>query len=425
MVHARSLIIVGIGAAVLSALLFSSVKDVGEPRLSVKQVAFADLPGWENDSLTNFLDAYARSCTRLDQTPNDAPFNAREMLGDSEIPTLSGSAAPWRRACGDIEAAVRSGHSLRDAIEASFTPISMQTATHRASLFGIPWFAQTSRTGLATGYFEPSYDGSLTHTEEFSTPLRKRPDDLVMVDLGAFREDLAGQRIAGRVVNGRLTPFEDRADIEARAPVEGEAIAWLSPTDAFFLQIQGSGRIRLQEGGVLRVGYAGQNGHIYTPVGRVLIERGEMTLEDVSMQSIRQWLRSAGQEEARALMNENASFVYFEARDVAGGGEGPFGGSGAALTALRSVAIDPVFIPYGAPVWIDAETAEGWGGRLQRLFVAQDEGGAIKGPLRADIFWGAGVEAGEAAGGMRADMQIYLLVPNALAEQIKNGSSQR
>jgi membrane-bound lytic murein transglycosylase A len=272
-------------------------------------------------------------------------------------------------------------------------------------------------------------------------PLYRRPRDLVAVDLGEFREALRGQRIAGRLAGDRLVPYADRAAIEDGA-LAGRRLELLwvdDPIDAFFLQVQGSGRVELPNGTSVRVGYDGQNGHPYFAIGRELVERGEMPLEQVSMQSIAAWLR-AHPDEAPAVTARNASYVFFRELE----GDGPVGSQGVALTPERTLAVDVEFLPLGAPVWVDTvyppeeesaapqtAAAEVAGAvavaqdlplppppPLQRLFVAQDTGGAIRGPVRGDVFWGAGDRAASIAGRMRSEGRLWLLLPRALADRL-------
>jgi len=227
-------------------------------------------------------------------------------------------------------------------------------------------------------------------------------------DLGQFRDTLRGERIAGRVEGGRLHPYPDRGTIDRGALAgRGLELLWVDDAvDAFFLQIQGSGRVTMADGSVIRVGYDGQNGHPYVAVGRVLIQRGIMTPEQVSMQSIRAWL-AANPTAAPDLLRENPSFVFF--RELTG--DGPVGAQGVALTPGRSLAVDPRFLPLGAPMWLDVEDPRVAGDRIRRLVVAQDTGGAIRGPVRGDLFWGHGAAAEDAAGRMRSQGRYWLLLP--------------
>jgi membrane-bound lytic murein transglycosylase A len=237
---------------------------------------------------------------------------------------------------------------------------------------------------------------------------------MVQVDLGAFSPDLKGKSVVGRIDRGRLVPYWDRTAIESGAlDRQRLGILWLAdPVDAFILQVQGSGRVRLADGRVVRVSYAGQNGRPYVPIGRVLADRGEMKLDQVSMQSIRAWL-AAHPAEAASVMNQNPSYVFFREIIDVSPQDGPPGSLGAPLTPGRSVAVDRNFIPLGAPVWV-ATTDPVTGSPLQRLMMAQDIGGAIKGPVRADLFWGWGQGAEDRAGKMRQPGTEFVLLPRAV-----------
>jgi len=266
--------------------------------------------------------------------------------------------------------------------------------------------------GLFTGYYEAELRGSRTRKGDYQTPLRRRPSDLVMVDLGEFRDGMKGERIAGRVVDGRLRPYEDRKAIEAGALKEpGLDLVWVDdPVDAFFLQIQGSGRVTLDDGSVMRVGYDGQNGHPYFAIGRELVARGALTKDEVSMQSIRAWL-DANPDQAKGVLHMNPSYVFFRVLD----GEGPIGAQSVPLTPGRSLAVDPRFVAYGTPLWLDAEDPLDARARVRRLMVAQDTGGAIRGPVRGDVFWGHGEEAELRAGKMKSKGRYWLLIPRTAA----------
>ncbi len=266
--------------------------------------------------------------------------------------------------------------------------------------------------GFVTGYYEPELNGATQRSERYRVPLHRVPDDLVQVDLGEWRDTWKGERVAGRIVNGRLRPYFPRADI-AKGALDSRnlEILWVDdPVDAFFLEVQGSGRARLEDGRVLRVGFAGQNGHRYVAIGRTLLDRGDLKPGDVSMQSIRAWL-AANPDRMREILDSNPSYVFFRLIE----GDGPIGAQGVALTPGRSLAIDRAHLPLGAPVFLDLAHEDSPGGTIRRLVVAQDTGGAIKGPARADLVWGPGREAGEMAGRMKANGTLYLLLPRGLA----------
>ena len=229
-----------------------------------------------------------------------------------------------------------------------------------------------------------------------------------MVDLGQFRDDLKGRRIAGRIQAGKLKPYEDRSEIVAgQWQHNDKALVWVdSAVDAFFVQIQGSGVIQLDDGSVMRVGYAGQNGHPYYAIGRALIKRGDVAKEDMSMQAIRSWLEDHPNQ-AHDLMNTNKSYVFFEEKHV----NGAIGAQGVVLTPERSLAVDHTKLPYGVPLWLDASPPVAKIPRIQRLMVAQDTGGAIRGAVRGDVFWGFGDRAEHLAGAMTSQGQYWILLP--------------
>lgn len=307
--------------------------------------------------------------------------------------------AEWRAICAALPLKPDAA-SARGFVEKFFTP-------YRAAHNGDP-------SGLFTGYYEPELKGSRRAGGNFTVPLYRVPPDLVQIDLGQFAADLKGRTIAGRVENGRLRAYPDRAAIDnGLLQGKGLELLWVDDAvEAFFLQVQGSGRVLLPDGGVARVGVGGHNGLGYVPIGRVLIDSGKIAREQLSMQAVRDWLR-ANPAEARELMQRNPRYVFF--REIAGGGphDGPIGAQGVALTPGRSLAVDRRFVPLGVPVWLD--TAASDGAKLQRLMVAQDTGGAIQGPVRGDIFFGAGEAALEQAGRMRSPGGYYLLLPKAAA----------
>ncbi len=273
-----------------------------------------------------------------------------------------------------------------------------------ARAFFAAWFEAVQigdGKAFATGYYEPEIRGSLDQRPGY-VPIYGRPTDLIDVDLGKFSTDLKGKRVRGRVDGSTLVPYYDRSQIEqgalaGRAPV----IAWAAdPVEIFFLQIQGSGRLRLPDGSVLRIGYDTQNGRDYTGIGSLMRQRGLLQPGQASMQGIVAWLH-ANPEQGAALMRENKSFVFFRELDGP-----PQGAMGYAVTGQVSAAADPKFIPLGAPLFLSVDRADATG-----LWVAQDTGGAIKGANRVDTFWGAGAGAEATAGGMSARGTAFLLLP--------------
>ena len=354
------------------------------PRAEFAPVAFDDLPGWREDAHAEALPALARSCAALARAGFAVPPSAAPAR----------SAAEWRAACAGLPPRGAGDDAARRWIEARFSP-------YRVTAGG-------SAEGLFTGYYEPELRGARAPGGRFATPLYRRPRDLVHVELGDWRDGLRGQRIAGRVEDGRLRPYASRAEIAAGGLAgRAEPLVWLEDEiDAFFLHIQGSGRVVLPDGSALRVGYDGQNGHPYVPIGRPLVAAGELRLEEVSLQSIRAWLRANPARRAETL-NRNPSYIFF--REVEG--EGPVGAQGAVLTPGRSLAVDRTVLPLGAPVWLSIGGDGGTGRPLRRLAVAQDVGGAIRGAVRGDLFRGHGAAAEALAGPMRARGRWFVLLP--------------
>ncbi|HEY4254538.1 MAG TPA: MltA domain-containing protein [Roseomonas sp.] len=348
-------------------------------------VTYAALPGWRGDAPTLALPALLASCAALRQPATGLAALPPEAWA-GPCAALRAVAARLPR----LRPALRET-ALRAVIEAQFTPHVMGT-------------------GLLTGYYEPQVVGRLGPDDHFRTPLHARPPELVEFAAATPPPGSPPRRISGVWRDGRLIPAPPRAAIEAGALFgRGLELAWVAdPADAFFLQIQGSGRVILEDGRVLRLGYAAQNGQPYTPIGRLLIERGEIPREQMSMQAIRAWMRSHGPAAAAALMRENASYVFFRPMPDLPPDQGPPGALGVPLTPRRSVAVDPDFVPLGAPVYI-ATTDGGW----RRLAAAQDVGGAIRGPARADLFHGWDADAPDLAGRQRDPMMLYVLLPRS------------
>lgn len=364
-----------------------------EHTMTLRPVSFSALPGWAGERPARAMPALLGSCAVFAAAPDLA-------LGGSGVAAArGGKAAQWLPACA-AAATVPTGDdtAARAFFEAWFQPYAV---------------ADTVGSGLFTGYYEPEVDGSRTPGEGYATPLLGRPDDLVQVDLGAFSPELQGKHVTGRLQGDQLVPYYDRAAIVdgALAPRRLDLLWLTDPVDAFVLQIQGSGRVRLRDGGTVRVSYAGQNGRPYVPLGRVLAERGDIPLKQVSMQSIRAWL-AAHPDQAAAVMNQNPSYVFFRELDDLHPDQGPPGALGVSLTPGRSIAVDKRFIPLGAPVFVS--TTDPLDNRpFDRLTLAQDLGGAIRGPVRADIFWGWDRDAEARAGSMNAKGADYLLLPRA------------
>ncbi|QVM90973.1 murein transglycosylase A [Pseudomonas entomophila] len=266
--------------------------------------------------------------------------------------------------------------------------------------------AENNANGLITGYYEPVYPGSLTRTEAAQVPVYGVPEDMIVVDLASVYPELKGKRLRGRLEGRVLKPY-DTAEVINREGTKAPVLAWLTdPMDLQFLQIQGSGRVQLESGRQLRLGYADQNGHPYRPIGRWLIEQGQLKKEDVSMGAIHAWAQ-ANPQRVPELLASNPSYVFFSARPDSN--EGPRGSLNVPLTAGYSVAIDRKVIPLGSLLWLSTTRPDG--SPVVRPVGAQDTGGAITGEVRADLFWGTGPAAGELAGNMKQQGQIWMLWP--------------
>ncbi|MEK7266582.1 MAG: MltA domain-containing protein [Pseudomonadota bacterium] len=392
---------------------------------------FSDLSGWRLDETDASLPAFIRSCERLSQLPDDAPVGDASSL----LVASAGVAGDWRSACQEGPRVLAQPYAdanaktsaVRAFYEYHFRPVRIYARlTPKPGGIAVGEPERHAPLGRFTGYFEPFYEASPERTAVYSAPVYARPEDLVTVDLGRFRPELTGQRVAGRLNGGVLDPYPDHAAINAGAIVgRARVLAWMRPTDLFFLQIQGSGRLSLPSGEV-RVGYDGANGRQYTAIGRTLIDKGALTRDAVSMKSIRDWLSAATDSEARKVRETNQSFVFFRILDALPDQNlGPPGAEGAQLTPGRSLAIDPAYVAYGAPVWISIDGQPDKNKEpVRRLLIAQDTGGAIKGPVRGDIFVGSGPLAGDVAGGFNELGEMYVLLPTKIAEKLPMASKQ-
>ena len=341
----------------------------------LRPVAFTAIPGWDKDDLRESWPAFVASCDVLIKKPD------------------------WKEPCSLARDVNATDHkAVRQFYEAFFAP---------SQVFN----PDGSDTGLVTGYYEPLLRGARKRNGPYQTALHRVPDDLLTVDLASVYPELKNMRLRGRLQGGKVVPYAARAELIKSGVLVGKELLWVDdPIDAFFLQVQGSGRVQLSGGGpVVRVTYADQNGHPYKSIGRYLVERGEMTLDQASAQSIKAWY-AAHPERQQELLNSNPSYVFFKEEAVQDPKKGPKGALGVVLTAQRSIAVDTQFIPLGAPVFLST-TLPNSTVPLQRLMMAQDTGGAIKNAVRADLFWGFGSEAGEKAGRMKQRGSMWVLLP--------------
>jgi membrane-bound lytic murein transglycosylase A len=355
---------------------------------------YADLAGWNLDELGDAIPALRKSCNLfLLREPE-------EKVGPNGI---GGYVKDWQGPCSAIGGIDEHDHD-------------------QAKVFFELWFnpflvvSQGREVGLFTGYYEPEIQGSLERDDEFTVPIYAKPPGLISINLGEFHDSLAGERISGHLVGGRFKPFATRGEIEVGA-LDGRDLELLwakDPIAVFFLHIQGSGRVVLPDGTSVRLGYHAQNGHPYRSIGRELVLRGHLVREEVTMQSIRKWLQENPKQQSD-IFNQNKSFIFF--RVVSG--DGPIGAQNVALTPRRSLAVDLRHMPLGAPLWIDTDAPLAAGGDIKwrRLMVAQDTGGAIRGVVRGDIFWGGDKEAAQIAGRMKHRGRYYLLLPTGVLDE--------
>lgn len=331
------------------------------------------LPDWQKLDLQPSWTAFLQSCHALKHKPD------------------------WQTVCARAaELASQDNDVLRGFFEEMFTPYQVFNPDGTAH-------------GLITGYYEPKLAGSRSKTARFKYPLYAAPDDLLTIDLSEVYPQLKDLRLRGRLEGRRIVPYFSRAGIdEGRGGLHGRELFWVeNAVDLFFLQIQGSGRIELADGRMVKVGYADQNGHPYISIGKKLIEAGELKAEQASMQGIKHW---AEQNPAKlaALLEQNPSYVFF--RELPETLSAPLGALGVPLTDAYSIAIDPRTIPLGAPVFLST-TYPNTADPLNRLMLAQDTGGAIRGAVRADFFWGFGDQAGIQAGRMKQRGQLWVFFP--------------
>ncbi|MFK7702710.1 murein transglycosylase A [Pseudomonas caspiana] len=342
-------------------------------------------------------------------TYNQATWDALPAVSDAD---LQAGFASWRSACVRLKAdavwgatcaaaaaipANAAAPQIRSFLQENLQVYSMRSATGSAD-------------GLITGYYEPVYPGSLTKTAKASVPIYGVPDDLIIVNLESIYPELKGKRLRGRLEGRVLKPYDDAATINAQG-LNAPVVAWLTdPMDLQFLQIQGSGRVRLENGKQLRIAYADQNGRPYRAIGRWLVEQGAIPKEEVTMGSIAAWAK-ANPTRIPELLGSNPSYVFFTRNPDSN--EGPRGSLNVPLTAGYSVAIDRKVIPLGSLLWLSTTRPDGTA--LVRPVAAQDTGGAIAGEVRADLFWGTGDDAGHLAGDMKQKGNIWLLWPKGMA----------
>ncbi|MBL4597082.1 MAG: MltA domain-containing protein [Robiginitomaculum sp.] len=355
-----------------------------------QKVTFGELPGWQTGSTMPAFRAFLGSCAKFARTKNSHPR--------------------WRKPCeqaGQLEGVT--DEVAQQFFESEFTPFFVSVA-------------ETDQ-GLLTAYYEPELEVQEQQSPEFSEPILARPSDLVTVSLRRLDPGLPDKILVGQVRNGQLETYFSRQEIRQKP---GKPLAWGRAIDVFFLQIQGSGRIRFASGKTARAAFAGHNGQKYHSIGKELISRGELQPGKASKAAIENWMQQAGPQGAQELMNTNPRYIFFQEQVITDPNIGPNGTQGVALTAQGSIAIDAAYHPFGMPIWIDSrlpKSPSDWKGEARQfLVIAQDTGGAIKGPLRGDLFYGSGDKAGKLAGIQKHPAKWWTLLPNEMAKLRETGA---
>jgi membrane-bound lytic murein transglycosylase A len=393
-----------------SAALYSLV-NVKQPKPTTiisetnlfEEVDFNNLDGWNEDNHLDALTSFRRSCEKIKGYDDESDFKG------------FGKGIDWKRVCHKaLNTDYFSSNEAKNYFETNFIPVRIKT----------------EEKGLFTGYYAPLYKGAARQSDQFNIPLYGTPDDLQYLNLGQFDLSLKGKSIVGKVNNGQFIPYDDRKEIDQGLLNNRDLeLVWVENLeDAFFLHIQGSGFIELDNGEKIHLGYSAKNGRPYRAIGQYLIQSGDIKREDMSMQAILKWIKD-NPDKAQSLMWKNPSYVFFQVRKSAE----PIGSLGVGLTAGRSLAIDPEFIPLGMPIWLVTDRVEDNNGQnsdqdpiisahLRRLVVAQDTGGAIKGKVRGDVYWGIGDDAALIAGPMKDIGTYYLLVPKPFLAKQSEGT---
>jgi len=353
------------------------------PMAKLRPIGFSELPGWASEDFNGFWPAMISNCSVMRQR-----------------------AANWADICRQADGiSAGDNQAIRQLMESRFTPHELSDANG-------------TRSATITGYYEPLLRGSRSRGGAFQVPLYRAPKDLINVDLSSIYPELKALRLRGRLEGNRVVPYPTRAEIESKGLLAGQELLWVDdPIEAFFLQVQGSGRIQLANGESIRVGYAEQNGYPYRSIGKYLVDKGELRVSDASMQGIKAWV-AANPHRRDELLHQNPSVVFFKEIPNLHAASGPLGSMGLPLTPQRSLAVDPRFVTTGSLVYMSTRVPRPTapprdpGIAFQRLMIAQDTGSAIIGAHRSDIFFGTGTEAGEVAGRMRSEGQLFVLLPN-------------
>jgi len=377
----------------LTVPALESMRDTPPRGLSGKfqQASWNALPGWRGDDLDHVWKAFINNCKGL----------MRPVSGSLAMQARATPRA-WQPVCAAAQqsglSADAAGETVRRFLEQHLQPWRL--------LDGAGKPAQST----VTGYYEPLVRASRKREGAYQWPLYSAPDDLLTIDLGTMYPELAGKRVRGKLAGKRVVPYDTRAEIAAAPDRQPPAIAWVDdPVEAFFLQIQGSGRAQLPDGSTIRLAYADHNGRPYQSIGQWLAQKGEITLAQASMQNIKSWAKN-NPARVQEMLNANPAMVFFSEEAIRDPELGPRGAYGIPLIGQRAVAVDTTFVPLGAPLYLST-TYPGSSRPLARLVFAQDTGAAIKGAARTDFYWGFGDEAGAMAGRMKQRGEMWVLWP--------------
>ncbi|TEA77805.1 murein transglycosylase A [Allopusillimonas ginsengisoli] len=371
-----------------------SMRDTPPRALAGKfaQASWSSLPGWQDDNLEHVWKGFLNNCKGL----------MRPVSGSLAMQARATPRA-WQPVCAaaaqsGLSAESAAGPRVRQFLETQLQPWRLLDASGKPA------------RNTVTGYYEPLVHASRSRQGDYQWPLYATPKDLLTIDLGAVYPELAGKRVRGKLEGNRVVPYDTRAEIAGSSDRQPPVIVWVNdPVEAFFLQIQGSGRATLTDGSTIRLAYADHNGRPYASIAKWLADKGEMPLSKASMQNIKAWARSHPAR-VQEMLNANPAMVFFREEPVNDPELGPKGAYGIPLIGERSVAVDTTYVPLGAPLFLST-TYPGSGQPLRRLMLAQDTGAAIKGAGRTDFYWGFGDEAGAQAGRMKQQGETWVLWP--------------
>jgi membrane-bound lytic murein transglycosylase A len=352
-------------------------------RIVLRRTSYDKLAGWNNDKIMDFVAPLSKSCAKI------GTMQDKEYIDYSKIKIKT---KDYLKICDSFEKVEKTEDSLRLFIRRNFAPYLVMM--------------NGKKEGVFTGYYEAELNGSFEKTAKYNTPLYGLPEDLVLVNPKNLDKKCCDKTLVGRLdANKRISKYYDRKQINNGTAFKAPVLLWVdSPVDAFILHIQGSGRVNMPDGSVVRVGYAGNNGHEFVGIGGLMLKRRLNEQGGYSMPAIKKWLVK-NPKPAKKLMEENPRFIFFKIIE----GEGPIGAQGVPLTPMRSIAVDRNYISLGTPLWIETNSPDG--DSINKIVMAQDMGAAINGAIRADYFWGFGEKAFNMAGRMKSSGKYYILLP--------------